>query len=348
MTRTIVNSWLSYAPRAADEDTATIYIFDQIGKDWWENSGVSANDFANTLQALSGTKNLVIEINSPGGNVWDGLAIYNMLRGWAGSVTTRVVGVAASIASIIALAGKRVEIAEAALYMVHDPSGMAAGTAEDMRKMADALDQHAEVLGGVYARKTGQPLAKMRDLMRAETWFTGPQAVADGFVDAVIPMPAAATASFDFSRFRKSPANVGTKPAPAQKTNKSDTMNREKIVALLKKRGVAVPDNSTDEQVIALLESSEPTQTATPPPAPAAETASNDVLASVLARLDAINAKLEARPAAAVKPGANPGVEPVPPAAKTADQKTVSRAEFNAMSAVDQSSFCRTGGRITD
>jgi hypothetical protein len=96
------------------------------------------------------------------------------------------VGIAASIASIIALAGDRVEMADAALMMIHDPSGMASGTSEDMRKMADALDQHAEVLVGVYHKKTGRSAESIRAAMRAETWFTTAEALAFGLVDKPI------------------------------------------------------------------------------------------------------------------------------------------------------------------
>jgi ATP-dependent protease ClpP protease subunit len=176
---TKVTNWLSYQPRASAMEPATIQIFDQIGEDWFGGSGVSAKAFSQTLQDI-GQGPLVVEINSPGGNVWDGLSIYNMLRGRQAPVTTRVVGIAASIASIIALAGDTVEMAEASLFMIHDPSGMVAGTSEDMRKMADALDQHAEVLAGIYAKATGKPSSQIRAAMKAETWFTAQEAIQFG------------------------------------------------------------------------------------------------------------------------------------------------------------------------
>jgi len=176
---TKVTNWLSYQPRASAMEPATIQIFDQIGEDWFGGSGVSAKAFSQTLQDI-GQGPLVVEINSPGGNVWDGLSIYNMLRGRQAPVTTRVVGIAASIASIIALAGDTVEMAEASLFMIHDPSGMVAGTSEDMRKMADALDQHAEVLAGIYAKATGKPTSQIRAAMKAETWFTAQEAIQFG------------------------------------------------------------------------------------------------------------------------------------------------------------------------
>ena len=185
MSFTKKSDWLFYAPANVAGETSTIQIFDQIGEDWYGGSGLSAKQFSDVLIEC-GNGPLLVEINSPGGNVWDGLSIYNQLRGRKAPVTTRVVGIAASIASIIALAGDRVEMADAALMMIHDPSGMASGTSEDMRKMADALDQHAEVLVGVYAKKTGKSPESIRAAMKAETWFTTEEAMMFGLCDKPI------------------------------------------------------------------------------------------------------------------------------------------------------------------
>jgi len=179
---TKVTNWLSYSPRASVHEPAVLQIFDQIGEDWFGGSGVSAKAFSDALQSV-GPGPLVVEINSPGGNVWDGLAIYNMLRGRQAPVTTRVVGIAASIASVIALAGDSIEMAEASLFMIHDPSGMVAGTSDDMRKMANALDQHAEILAGIYTKRTGKTSAQIRAAMTAETWFTAQEAIQFGLAD---------------------------------------------------------------------------------------------------------------------------------------------------------------------
>lgn len=312
--RKIINNWLSYAPRASADDVPTIYIFEQIGKDWWSEEGVSARDFQQALQEIGPTAELIVEINSPGGNVWDGLAIYNMLRGHGAKVTTRVTGLAASIASIIALAGNTVEMSESALFMIHKASGLQAGNADEMRKMADMLDKHDEVLAGIYAAKTGKTTAKITELMAAETWFSGPEAKAGGFIDALINLPAA-QASFDLSRFRRVPAASAHTTAHSS-APKGNDMTREKILALLKKRGVSIPENATEDQLLALLDNATPaTQPApapaaavpaTPPPAPA----SNGLTAEAIAA--AVVAAL--KPAAAA-PAAriDPGVEPVAP-----------------------------------
>lgn len=160
-----------------------ILIYDQIGTDWFGQEGVSAKEFAAALKDIPAKTPITVAINSPGGNVWDGLAIYHQLDQRRDYVTVRVDGVAASIASIIALAGSKLIMPENSLYMIHDPSGMVAGTADDMREMADRLEQHAALLANIYAKKTGKTSEEVRALMAAETWMTGTEAVAAGFAD---------------------------------------------------------------------------------------------------------------------------------------------------------------------
>jgi ATP-dependent protease ClpP protease subunit len=169
----------------AESEPVEILIYDQIGKDWWDGSGVQAKDFAAALKDIPKDREIVVAINSPGGNVWDGLAIYNQLKLRGEKVTTRVDGLAASIASIIALAGHDVQIPANGLFMIHDPSGMCMGTADEMEQMAAELDKHADVLAGIYSQKTGRTAAEMREMMRAETWMTGSEAVEGKFADTV-------------------------------------------------------------------------------------------------------------------------------------------------------------------
>ena len=308
--RKIINNWLSYAPRASADDVPTIYIFEQIGKDWWSEEGVSARDFQQALQEIGPTAELIVEINSPGGNVWDGLSIYNMLRGHGAKVTTRVTGLAASIASIIALAGNTVEMSESALFMIHKASGLQAGNADEMRKMAEMLDKHDEVLAGIYAAKTGKTTAKITEMMAAETWFSGPEAKAGGFIDTIVNLPAA-QASFDLSRFRRVPAASATHTTAHSSAPNSTDMNRQTILALLKKRGVSVPENATDEQIIALLDTSTSAPQPAPAPAPAA-TATPQPAQGLTAEAIAaavVSALKLSTPAPAAR--IDPGVEPV-------------------------------------
>lgn len=180
----------------SESEPVEILIYDQIGKDWWDGSGVQASHFAEALKEIPKDRELVVAINSPGGNVWDGLAIYHQLKARAGKVTTRVDGLAASIASIIALAGDDIQIPANALYMIHDPSGVCMGTAEEMAKMSAELDKHADVLAGIYADKTGDTPERMRAMMRDETWMTGAEAVANKFANTLtdeIALSASAT-----------------------------------------------------------------------------------------------------------------------------------------------------------
>jgi len=285
---TKVNNWLSYSPRAAATEPATIQIFDQIGEDWFSNSGVTAKSFADTLQAV-GPGPLNVEINSPGGNVWDGLAIYNMLRGRQASVTTKVVGVAASIASIIALAGDEVEIADAALMMIHDPSGLAAGTSDDMRKMADALDQHAAILSGVYEKKTGKTSTAIRAAMKAETWFTSAEAIDFGLADSISEkqpaMQANAARAWVTASIKKLSA-PGTS-ADVDGANTAPTSQTPHNM-----------DNKTPDPVVPAA----PTA-----PAPAAPTALD------ASAIEAIVAKAVANAIAAKAPAAAPAPEPITP-----------------------------------
>ena len=280
---TKVSNWLSYSPRAAANEAATIHIFDQIGEDWFSNSGITAKSFSDTLQAV-GPGPLNVEINSPGGNVWDGLAIYNMLRGRQSAVTTRVVGVAASIASIIALAGDTVEIADAALMMIHDPSGLTAGTSEDMRKMADALDQHAAILSGVYEKKTGKTASAIRAAMKAETWFTSAEAITFGLADKLSEEKPAMEANAARAWFRASlpKLSTGSISAVADGANTAPTSQ--------------TPHNMTD---------SNPVVPAAPvAPAPAAPSAVD---------IEAIVAKAVAAAISAKAPTAAPAPEPIAP-----------------------------------
>jgi ATP-dependent Clp endopeptidase proteolytic subunit ClpP len=253
MSFTKKSDWLYYAPANAAGDPATVQIFDQIGEDWYGGSGLSAKQFSDVLNEI-GNGPLLVEINSPGGNVWDGLSIYNQLRGRKAPVTTRVVGIAASIASIIALAGDRVEMADAALMMIHDPSGMASGTSEDMRKMADALDQHAQVLVGVYAKKTGRTSDSIRAAMKSETWFTTAEALAFGLVDKPIKQLAMAAKWHPRAVSPKAPQSV------RDAINKgiqqladgfgADTISQELVAQVQPIANGEIPDDDLVEEIV--------------------------------------------------------------------------------------------------
>ena len=167
-----------------DAQAATISVFDVIGLD------VTAARIAGALRAI-GDKPVTVQINSPGGNAFDGLAIFNLLRGHTKPVTVQVLGLAASAASIVAMAGDTIQIARAAQIMIHRAQGGAMGDADMMRTMAGALDKVDSTIAGVYQARTGLPAAQVADMMAAETFMSSDDALAWGFADALLDRDAA-------------------------------------------------------------------------------------------------------------------------------------------------------------
>ena len=195
-----------YEIKAKAEDRAEVYIYEQIGEDLF-GEGVVAKQFVEELAALE-VAQIDLHINSPGGSVFDGQAIFNAIDRHPANVTSYIDGVAASIASVVALAGDRVVMARNALFMIHDPFALTVGTAADMRKMADVLDQVAQTILGVYVAKTGADEEEIASAMAAETWYSADEALATGFVDEVAePLRLAALQRWDFKAlgFRNAP-----------------------------------------------------------------------------------------------------------------------------------------------
>ena len=180
----------------AGKKPAVLALDEEIG--FW---GTQAKDFRAQLDAVEGNE-LVVEINSIGGDVMAGLGIYNMLRSWAKggkAVTTRVTGVAASIASIIALAGDKREMPKNTFAMVHQASTFAVGTADDMRDAADTLDKVDGSLRGIYMDRMGVDESKAKEIMAKDTWLTADESMDLGFATALIE-DIKATAKFDMAR----------------------------------------------------------------------------------------------------------------------------------------------------
>lgn len=193
--------------------TGEIFIYDEISP--W---GVGANDFARLLGELrfQGVRSLNIHINSPGGDVFEGVAIYNLIRQFDGVRTVFIDGLAASIASVIALAGDRIVCAPNAMMMIHDPYCFTVGNAAEIRAQADMLDQVAAVMVGTYAERTKQAPDDLRRWMADETWMSATTAKERGFVHEITGEKApeadpllvpAASASFRLlEKFKKTPA----------------------------------------------------------------------------------------------------------------------------------------------
>lgn len=193
-----------------DSGPAEVLIYDEIDS-WF---GVSAEQLARDISALDPQRALTVRINSPGGNVYDGVAILNALRGHPGTVTVVVDGLAASAASVIAMGGDEIVINRNSEMMLHNGSALVVGGSEDMRKMADRLEQVNANLASIYAERCGGTPEEWRAIMAAETWYSAEEAVAAGLADRVeagSQDARAIAAKFDLSAF----AHAGRANAPA-------------------------------------------------------------------------------------------------------------------------------------
>lgn len=168
----------------AEADVLDLDVYDVIG-DWF--GGSSAKDILDKLSAAKNVKQINIRINSIGGVVDDGIAMYNLLGAHSAKKTVYVDGLAASIASVLAMAGDEIIMAESAMMMIHNPWGLAIGGAEEMRKTADLLDKHGDRIAGIYAARTGQAVDDVKAEMSAETWMTAIEAKAKKYATKVTP-----------------------------------------------------------------------------------------------------------------------------------------------------------------
>jgi len=194
-----------------DEDTAEVLLYGDVGDSLW-SEGTGAKQFAEDLKKCGKVKSLNIRINSSGGSVFEGLAIYNTLERHSAKKTVTIDGLAASIASVIAMAGDTVIMPQNAIMMIHDPFGMTIGDAKEHRKMAEGLDKIKEGLISAYQRKTKMSNQDISDLMSDETWMGAVEAVQRGFADEVAePMRMAASMNFDLSAYKKAPKNLFSK-----------------------------------------------------------------------------------------------------------------------------------------
>jgi ATP-dependent protease ClpP protease subunit len=190
--------------------SAELMIYDMIGG--WD--GVTAKRVADDLKSLGRVDVINVRLNSFGGEVFEGYAIYNQLKRHPARVEVDIDGAACSIASIIACAGDTVRMARNAMYMIHDPAGAAFGSSKDMRKTADLLDQVREQLVETYVQRTGLSAAAVSDYMSAETWFKAAEAAELGFVNQVTDELKLA-ASADLERFHNVPAWARQRATPS-------------------------------------------------------------------------------------------------------------------------------------
>ena len=246
-----------YRINNAVSGVAEIDIYDEIG--YW---GVTAQDFLNDLRGVTASA-ITVRLNSPGGEIFDGVAIANALASHPATVTAQVDSLAASIASVIAVAGAdRVVMMPHSQLMIHDGSGLAFGNAQEVRELAELLDRQSNNIAAVYAAKAGGTVEDWRALMLAETWYTAEEAVAAGLADEVMDLGRSArpaddaapmAATWDLSVFRY--AGRAAAPAPANTAARVDqglTSNVEAAVgaeaAAALREHVAVPEAAVESE----------------------------------------------------------------------------------------------------
>lgn len=253
-----MNKWYSIENK---EQNAEISIYDEIG-----SFGTSAKGFIKEISNI-GDKDITIRMNSVGGNVFDGIAIYNALRSHRGYVNIKIEGLAASISTVIAMAGDNIEMSENGFFMIHNPFGQSQGEATDMRKTAELLDKIKNEIIEIYQNKVHLPYEELSDMMDKETWLSSEEALEMGFVDTITE-PIKVAATFDLSKFTN--VNQDMVNDKLLLTNKKVKMTeelktwfnslKEEIVMAVKGEEVSAPKNevsvllSDNEEVTNKLE----------------------------------------------------------------------------------------------
>lgn len=236
-----MKNWFSIKASATNAEHAEVLLYEDIGS--W---GITAKDFIEQVKA-TGAKKLTVRINSSGGSVFDGLAIYNYLASLP-DVTTIVEGVAASMASVIALAGKTRKIAANSFFMVHSPWSYAIGTADEMRDTADLLDKLSSSLASIYLKRTGKTEEEIKRWMEQDTWFDGAESLAAGLATEVTDS-VEVTASL-----RPSFQNVPVALSAAKTNPKQKTPRMNKTLEALAKAGLINAADVADDTAVSEFE----------------------------------------------------------------------------------------------
>ena len=362
-----MKNWFTITNKS--EASSEVCIYEEIG-----SYGITAKAFLDEIKNV-GNRKITLRINSPGGEVFDGLAIYNRLREHPGGVEVKIDGIAASMASVIAMAGAPVTMAENALLMVHNPSGLCVGNSDDMRELADMLDKVRGSLTGAYERKTGKSMEEIGALMDAETWMTAREAMDAGFCDEI-------TASL------KMAASVGKLALTGKLAEREKEFDK---VVKAPKQSTRM-NNSAESETAIEAETPEvetPAETpATEAPAPAEPVATASAVVTITANADDLRAEgavAERKRIADIRAWAGvvakahkfnldkPVTEFIASGQSLAEFKehvitnsfraeslatdtdtsgaqgnTLSREAFNKLSPYNQSEFCKKGGKLTD
>jgi len=179
----VLAKWAA-SPMAASEGAETITILDVIGEDWWTGGGFTAKRMSAALRSI-GNKDVTVQINSPGGDLFEGIAIYNLLRGHSAKVTVEVLGMAASAASIIAMAADEIAMGRGSFIMVHNAWGVVMGNREDFAEAAALFESFDAAIADIYVARTGRKLADVQKLMDGETFMDPQRAITEKFADRI-------------------------------------------------------------------------------------------------------------------------------------------------------------------
>lgn len=247
--------------RAAREGDNSISIFDVIGADYW-GEGVTASRIAGALRSLGGA-DVTVNINSPGGDMFEGLAIYNLLREYEGKVTVKVLGLAASAASVIAMAGDDVQIGRGAFLMIHNCWVYAMGNRHDLAQIAADMEPFDKAMSDIYQARSGLDADTVDKMMDGETYIGGSEAVEKGFADSLLSADEI--------------ADDDDSPAAALR----------KLDALLAKTNTP---RSERRKLLKALSGSKPGAAATPEGTPSATTIENETIDRLEAALSGLKA----------------------------------------------------------
>ena len=203
--------------QAKGEKEAEIWIYDEIGLDFWSGEGLSAKQFQKDIAALGEVETITVHINSPGGSVFDGNTMYNVLKQHKARIVVTIDGLAASIASVIAMAGDEINIAENAMMMIHEGWAMAIGPASELRAVADTLEKVNDSIVIAYMTHAKVDEEQIIALMAAETWMSAEDAIGYGLADQITESLDIA-AHFDMEKFKfknipKGISNANAEPA---------------------------------------------------------------------------------------------------------------------------------------
>lgn len=237
-------SW--YAVKNVKDDAAEISIFDEIGL--W---GISAKQFAKELKSL-GNRRLLVRINSPGGEIFEGNAIYNALRRHPGGADVAVDALAASMASVIAMVGDKRSMAENGMFMIHNPWSVAFGESKDFTRTAGLLDDLKENIISAYAGRTGMERKQLSSMMDEESWLTADEALEMGFITEITePLQAYNSFErFDISKFNKLPKNFMAKKPEEKATAITAVAEIPAVIVVETPEVAAVIEESEEEKAV--------------------------------------------------------------------------------------------------